>query len=60
MKDNKSKVRPNKKDYREFEKNYKGTLDVDRAYLFWATGNHNYRLRRDIYPGSINDLPEEP
>lgn len=50
---------PNKKEYRKFAKGYTGILDVDRAYMWAATGNSNYKLRRDIFPGvSVNNLPE--
>lgn len=50
---------PNKQDYEKFKKNYKGSIDVDRAYMAAATGNKSYHLRRDLYPGqSVNNLPD--
>lgn len=51
--------KPTKAGYRKFKEGYKGILESDRAYMWAATGNSKYKLRRDIYPGtSVNDLPE--
>jgi hypothetical protein len=54
--------RPTKEGYRKFLEGYTrqgGLLDSDRAYMLAITGDQNYKLRRDIFPGvSVNDLPE--
>jgi hypothetical protein len=56
----KDRTPPNKEDYDKFRKNYTGLMEVDRAYMWAATGDSRYQYRRDIFPGqSVNNLPSK-